>query len=282
MPAVEDGYAKVGDLTIHYRMAGGGPPVVLIHGLGASTGWWRENISSLASFYRLFLVDLPGHGLSDKRRIRYSLDWGSQFLCAFMAAVGLDKATLVGHSMGGTLALNLALHFPQRVKQLVLVDSAGLGGEVMWLLRLLTVPLLGEMLSAPTRMSMKVLMSRLFCRPSQAPSGFLEEMCHERRAAGVKRAVLAMLRVGADLWGQRPDVILLERLTQVRVPTLIVWGADDRIVPAVHAHTAHQLIPDSKLHVIPGCGHCPQLEKPGEFNRIILDFLASASAHPAR
>lgn len=273
-------FIKVGDFTVHCRVAGGGPPAILVHGLGASWGWWRPNIDPLAGVHRLFVLDLPGHGLSDGLDGGYNLAWGGQFLNDFMTALGLARAAIVGQSMGGLLALEMALRWPERVTRLVLVDSAGLGKELCWLLRALTIPLMGELMVAPTQSSVRVLMDWLFYNPRSAPEGFFADLCQERQRPEVKRTLLGILRSGVNWRGLLPSATVAERLRQLKVPTLILWGVEDRIIPVAHAYTAHRLIPSSELHMVAACGHCPQLERPDEFNEVVLDFLSGDRAEP--
>lgn len=273
MPAVTDEYITMGHLRVHYQVAGNGPSLLLIHGLGASHAWWQPNIEALAHCYRVFVPDLPGHGFSDKRGITFSLDWAAQFLKDFMERLGIEQAAVVGQSLGGLIAFETALAWPEKFRAVVAVDSAGLGKEVNLLLRLLTVPLLGELMSLPTALGVSTLMKTLFHEPNQLPPRLAEQMLEERRRPGVKRVILNILRSGVALRGLLPGAIVLDRLKQFRIPTLIIWGEKDEIVSVEHAYAAHRLLHRSEIHIIPACGHCPQLEKPDEFNQTILGFL---------
>ncbi len=264
-------------IRIHYVEAGAGDPVMLIHGLGMSTASWRANIGPLSRAHRVLAVDLPGHGYSEMPRERYSLEFGVRFMDAFLDAVGVESASLVGESMGGLVALNYALDRPRRVARLVLVDSGGLGRELAFFLRVLSVPLLGEALIDPglrgTRALLRLIMHRSNWR--LITDDLVRDVAAARIRPGNKRALLAALRTGASLRGQKPEFNLAPRLSRLQVPLLTVWGAQDGVIPVSHAYRAHQAAPGSRLRVFDQCGHWPQMEKAEQFNALLDEFLQS-------
>ena len=273
MPGVEK-WVTAKDTRIRYYRAGSGPPLILLHGLGESAVIWYANIESLARGHTVYAPDLPGHGASDKPPWSYSLENGVKFLEAFMDALGLQRASLAGNSMGGVVALALALERPQRVRRLVLEDSAGLGREVAGFLRFMSLPLLGELLISNRPKSTRYVLRKVFHNHAQVTERLVHLLHTERSRPGNTDAMLKMLRVGVSLRGMRPEVNLTPRLGKLRVPTMVLWGKEDRIFPVAHGRRAARLIPESRLRVFERCGHWPHLEVCHAFNREMLAFLA--------
>ena len=260
---------------ISYVHAGSGPPVILIHGLGGSTMVWQRNIEFLAQHYSVYAIDMPGHGYSSNPSLGYGLEAASKYLAAFMDAVGISKAAIVGSSAGGLVAMHFALNHPERVSKLVIVDAAGLGKELATFLKLLSTPLLGELIARPSVGSMRALLRALIYDQSKVPLGLAEEMAEVRRLPGRKLALLKYLRFGANLFGQKQDVMQISVLPKVSVPTLVIWGRNDFLMPPSHGEKASKAIPGARLHVFDSCGHWPQMEKSDEFNKLLHEFLAS-------
>lgn len=271
----EERYVQALGVRTRYVEAGTGDPVVLIHGLGMSVASWRANISPLSGKRHVLAVDLPGHGYSEMPPERYSLKFGVRFMDAFLDAVGLARVSLVGESMGGLVALNYALEQPERVARLVLVDSGGLGREVALFLRVLSIPLLGEALIDPGLKGTRALLRLLLHRSNWhlITDDLVRDVAAARTRPGNKRALLAALRTGVNVWGQKTDFMLAARLPRLQAPLLTVWGAQDGVIPVSHAHRAHQAAPGSRLRVFDQCGHWPQMEKADQFNALINEFL---------
>ena len=275
-------YLPVRGVRVRFSQASEGTPVVLIHGLGASVVTWSENMEALAQHHQVFALDLPGHGDSDKPEIDYSVPSGAHFLAAFLDALGLASAALIGNSVGGLLALRTALSYPQRVSHLVLVDAAGLGREVSWFLRLASLPLLGELLERPNVQSTDGLARSISSNPAAVDATVLEELKRVRNLKGAKRAVLKAIRSCIGLRGLKADHIELSRLSRIKIPVLVVWGEEDRVLPVVHAYRIAQHVKNVRVEVFPGCGHWPQMEDARRFNALVLDFLRIANLHNAR
>ncbi len=268
-------YVEVAGIGTHYVVAGQGPPVVLIHGLGSSLATWQRTIPPLAERYTVYALDMPGHGDSEKPDIEYSLDAGIDYLDAFLDAMDVPRAALVGNSMGGLLSLGFALERPERVTRLALVDAAGLGRELAFLLRLASLPVVGEIMRRSSVFGYaRALMRHASTEGKVTRRVLVDAFRGARIAPEASRAELNALRNGASFRGVRPDYILLDRLPELAMPLLIVWGAQDKVLPVAHAYAAARRRPSAQTVVLDRCGHWPQLEQADEFNRILQAYLA--------
>ncbi|MSQ33024.1 MAG: alpha/beta fold hydrolase [Dehalococcoidia bacterium] len=275
------GTLQVEGLSVAYLAAGpldaALPSVVLVHGLGAAKSWWRHTIPALAARFRVYALDLPAHGESAVPQAVPDAGFGARFLLAALDALGLPRAALVGQSLGGYIALQVAIQARQRVSRLVLVDSAGLGRDLNWLLRVATLPGWGELLLGVLgryRWEIRREYGALFHDPSVLTEEMAEEIKANRDRPRASAVLLAMLRRGVTWRGVKRSVLLLDQLSQVRAPALMIWGDGDPLFPLSHARSAQEGMPGSRLEVFAACGHCPQLEYPERFNRSVTDFLA--------
>ncbi len=275
---MEDRYCRVGRVNVRYWELGEGPPVVLIHGIGASVEYWQPNIEPLARQHRVFAVDLPGFGWSDKIEEELTEALLRQFIIRFLDAQGVDRASLVGNSMGGLFALSAAIDYAERVHKLVLVDNAGFGASVAWWLRLLSIPGLGELIFRPGSRTLRWIAPFLFFNPSPLIDSWVGYAAELLALPGARRAFLQVLRQGVNLRGLRPEFRsrIRDSLKHLHVPTLIVWGHQDRVIPMSQGLAGLAQIPGCELHIFDRCGHLPQLERPAEFNRLVLAFLRDA------
>lgn len=266
----------------HYITAGQGAPVVLVHGLGASIVTWAYNIQPLAERYAVYAVDLPGHGDSAKPDSSYDLEEGVAFLSTFLKALGLEGAALIGNSMGGLLALATAERHRELARALVLVDSAGLGRELAWPLRIGALPVVGPAMEFLAVKNRRRLMRLVFYHPERIEPRIYVELLRVRKLAGSSRTMVRTLHSGVNLLGLRPHLQLLhDILTDLPVPTLLIWGEEDVIIPVTHARQAAQRFPDLELCVIPDTGHWPHMEQPQEFNSRVVAFLDQAAGGDA-
>ena len=266
----------------HYITAGQGAPVVLVHGLGASIVTWAYNIQPLAQKYAVYAVDLPGHGDSAKPDYSYNLEEGVAFLRTFLKALNLEGAALIGNSMGGLLALATAERHRELASVLVLVDSAGLGRELAWPLRVGALPVVGQAMEFLAVMNRRRLMRLVFHHPDRIAPHIYAELFRIRKLPGSSRTMVRALRNGVNLLGLRPHLRLLhDILTDLPVPTLLIWGEEDVIIPVAHARQAATRYTDLDLCVIPEAGHWPHMEQPQEFNSRVVAFLdQTAAGHP--
>ena len=273
----QDQYIKVGKINTRFWALGDqGTTVVLVHGIGASVEDWIFNINALAEHHRVYAIDLVGFGHSDKPSASYTASYQAQFVKDFMEAQDIDHANLIGHSMGGSIALQFVIHFPHIVQKLVLVDSAGLGKELYLPFRLCTLPLLGEWLTRPSRKGTAQLLNDAVYDPALVTDDWVELGYQLAALPGAGGPILSALRSGCNLRGMRDDVVrdIVDNLANITAPTLIIWGQQDALIPVAYAQVAEQGIPNSRLHVFDRCGHIPQREHPDEFNALVLDFLA--------
>ncbi|HVP02189.1 MAG TPA: alpha/beta fold hydrolase [Solirubrobacteraceae bacterium] len=264
------------------RVAGEGPALVLLHGIASDSGIWSAVLPGLAERHTVIAPDLPGHGMSDKPRGDYSLGALACGVRDLLAALGVERASLVGHSLGGGVAMQLAYQFPERVERLVLVSSGGLGREVHALLRAATLPgaeqalaLLGRIGVLGAGAAAAGAVGRIGLRPSPDIAGIAESIA-TLADDGTRRAFLDTARAIIDPGGQR--VGALDRLyLAAGMPTLILWGARDPLIPVSHAYAAHELMPHSSLEVFERAGHFPFRDDPVRFVTALSDFVASTA-----
>ena len=278
---VLDGWAEVDGLRVHYLKAGeGNAPVLLLHGGGYDSASlsYKQIIGPISEHHRVFAPDWPGYGESDKPEMKYSTEYYVGFLGRLMDALGLQKASLVGISMGGAISLGFSLRSPQRVEKLVLVDSHGLGGEVprgVASYALVRLPLLNKLVWAALKRSRKMVewsLQTVFYDPRVVTENLVDEVHQTAKEPGAGRAWRSWQE--NEIGWKELRTNYFDRLPELAVPTLILHGAEDGYVPVSWARRAHALIEDSELHVFPRCGHWLTLERPKEFNRVVSEFLA--------
>ena len=284
MQRAEYNTTSVWGLNVRYVDAGEGPVVLLLHGLADSLISWYCNIDFLADAgYRVIALDLPGFGKSDKpSHLEYDPGSAADFVYDFCQELGIEKLSLVGNSAGGLIAGLFALEHPTVVEKLVLVDSAGLGRKVSWLLRAISVPILGDMVYRPKLNSMIGLSKRLFYQPPAILEELLPEMDRIKLLPGASMATVRSIRSSINLRGLRPKWQILSRLKQSEVPLMVIWGADDFIIPVIHAEAARRELPQCDVQVLPEFGHSPQMENPSVFNPLVADFLNTTTAEPGQ
>ena len=266
---------------VEYATAGSGPAVLLVHGITSSHLTWRKVFPRLAEGHRVIAPDLLGHGASAKPRGDYSLGSFASGLRDLLIALDAPTVTVVGHSMGGGIAMQLAYQFPERVERLVLVNSGGLGREVSLLLRAATLPgadlvlplLFGTPLVRPAGAVVGGVLRALGTRSR----GDLEGMWHgvaSLRRREAQRAFLHTARSIMDAGGQRVNAT--DRLYLAEsMPSLIVWGERDPLIPADHGRAAHAAMPGSRLELFGDAGHFPFNDDPDRFVDVLTDFIAT-------
>jgi pimeloyl-ACP methyl ester carboxylesterase len=265
-------YINVDGIPIRYVSQGKGPALLLFHGFGEFLETWSLNIELLSRYCTVYAIDLPGHGLSEKPRVSYTLDYGTKFALSFMEALGIKHASLIGHSVCGLLCLNLAIKSPEKADRLILVGSTGLSKKERTYLRRL-VMLLGKFVIEPTKADILAGVKKAFYNPGVVSEELVNKAYQYLMMSKTKDALLNILRSNVDGKNIKPEVILDERLRLVSSPTLIIHGAQDRVIPVEYAYDAGNLIPKARLKVLAECGHCPHIEKASEFNQTAIAFL---------
>jgi pimeloyl-ACP methyl ester carboxylesterase len=288
--AAEPDVGGLHDILLHghrvfYRSAGSGPVVVLVHGITSTSATWSNVLPYLAERFTIIAPDLLGHGDSAKPRGDYSLGAYASGIRDLLIALGHERATFVGHSLGGGVAMQLAYQFPEHCERLVLVASGGLGREITPLLRAaslpgaeLVLPLLAHQRLLGTGRAVGNLLGRVGLRVHTDMGEVLRG--HASLSDGETRAAfLHTLRTIVDPLGQRVDASDRLYLAEM-IPFLLIWGDRDPIIPVEHAHAAHRLVPGSRLVIFPGAGHFPHLDDPLRFVSVLVDFIETSE--PAR
>ena len=269
-----------------YRIAGDGPPVVLIHGMLNSSSHWQEVAERLAGAHTVVAPDLIGHGDSAAPRGDYSLGAHAASIRDLLAAIGIERATIVGHSLGGGVAMQFFYQFPQRVERLALVSSGGLGREVSPMLRTAALPGTAALLSVTIHPRLLGAIRHARHPPARARASTAASTCRRSpgrcarlQNAGAREAFLQTLRSVIDVRGQR--VSATDRLYLLEaVPTLIVWGERDHTIPLEHGRAAHRAMPSSVFRTLPGAAHFPNLEDPAGLAAALLEFIAATDPVP--
>jgi pimeloyl-ACP methyl ester carboxylesterase len=264
----EEKVVDVGGVAIHCLIAGpaDAPRVVFIHGLGGSYETWSLNLPAFADRFRICALDLAGAGSSDKPDMDYSVPSHADFLARFLDALEGDwqRVNLVGHSLGGPIALAFASRYPERVERLVLVDSAGLGseinGEVLDLIRV-----------EPSVEGIRTELTHFFAHQGLVQQALVEQLYQQRLQPGAREALLAT--TDAAFGGNHQHIDLRDTLAALHNKALVVWGSEDNVIPVAHAQQASRT-PGSRVNVFDACGHCPHIERAEAFNQLVTTFLS--------
>lgn len=279
---IQERWTRVDGLPVRYFAAGEGPPLLLLHGNGDSAVSWRWVLPALARTHRVYAPDLPDFGDSGKPGTDAPPTFFARFAARFLDTLGVTSAAVAGNSLGGLAALHLALTTPDRVTALALVDSAGLGWSLNPALAALALPGYGEWAMAWSKTPLGTVQRAwwrgafLFANPERVPAAWLAEQDRLALLPGFLEATLAALRAVTGPGIQRD--VLLARLPELTMPTLIVWGTDDRLFPVCQAHAAVTRLRQGRLALIPDCGHLPHVERPAEFVAALRAFLLEHDA----
>src|SRR5271165_4368737 len=276
---LERRYVCVCGFQMSYVAGGqGGEAIVLLHGLGSDSSTWRRILPELAARYTVYALDMFGCGRSDKPSIAYTIEAMAHYVRCFMDAVGIARAHLIGHSLGGGVAMQTLYFSPERVERVVLVDSGGLGREVHWLLRASTLPgahwVIGLLSSPHSGIGAVAGKLEQWRRGGDEASydSMIPHVLERLREHEARRSFLQMVRAVGSFSGQTVSALPLlpERAS---TPFLLVWGEKDRIIPVSHAYAARTVMPRAQVTVIPNSYHQPHVECPEQFSRLILEFL---------
>jgi pimeloyl-ACP methyl ester carboxylesterase len=273
-------YTTIHGHRVAYRLAGEGPPIILIHGITASSQVWEPVAEQLAARHTVLVPDLLGHGQSAKPRGDYSMGAFASGIRDLALWLELGPATVVGHSLGGGVAMQFAYQFPERTARLALVSSGGLGRGVHVFLRAATLP--GSELVIPLLAGRQVLsagraVGRVLGRAGLKLGNDAVEMARGHASLGdpeSRAAFVQTLRASVDVTGQRVQAVDRLYLAE-ELPMLIVWGARDRIIPLGHGRRAHELVPASRFELFESAGHFPHLDEPARFIDTLEDWIAT-------
>src|SRR3954469_9527412 len=278
LPTIERVEVRLHGHRVNFNIAGQGPPIVLIHGVAGRAAQWDETMLLLAERHTVIAPDLLGHGESAKPRGDYSLGAFASGVRDLLIGLGLERTTIVGHSLGGGIAMQFAYQFPEHCERLVLVSSGGLGSDVNPVLRAATLP--GSELVLPLLAHARLLEAASLVPRALGKLGFragpdMTEIARGYQSlsnAEARSAFIHTVRAVIDPTGQRVDAS--DRLYLAsKMPTLVVWGERDRIIPCDHAYGAHEGMPGSRLELFDDSGHFPQLDRPIQFARILGSFM---------
>jgi len=269
---------EVEGVHTRYLTAGSGPPVLFLHGIGESAIDWQWLMPAFADRFELYAPDLPGTTQLGHPNADYSPDRVARFVVFFLTLQQVERAIVVGSSFGGLVGLYMALEYPQRVGALGLVSSAGLGKTINPIMRLLSLPgyggwgaLWGQTpFGAMQRAWLRALL--LFAHPQRAPLGWLEEQYRLARLPTFLQTTVEVLQSQVSPAGQRH--ILLEHLFELRIPVLVAWGQQDRVLPVEHARQAIRRLRTGHMEVIANCGHLPHVEHPMQFAAVLDRFIS--------
>lgn len=248
----------------YFKRGEGEEAAILIHGFGGDLNNWLFNHEDLAGNGRVYALDLPGHGGSSKQVASGTLSEFAGVLVSFMDTVGLSKAHLVGHSLGGAVVLEFAFAHPERCRSLVLIASAGLGPEI-------DGEYLNEFIRAGKRKEIQPQLQKLFADSKLVGRQLIEDVLRYKRLDGVEAALRTI--AGRFCPGGKQAVVFREKLSQLPRPILVIWGEEDRILPVSHARA---LPPNVRTEILPGAGHMVQMEAAARVNRLIHSFWESA------
>jgi pimeloyl-ACP methyl ester carboxylesterase len=278
-----DATANLKTMTLHgdrvaYRDEGAGEVLLLVHGMGGSSNTWSGVIPLLAKKYRVIAPDLLGHGESDKPRGDYSVGAFAVLLRDLLDALDVPRVTVIGHSLGGGVAMQFAHQHRQYCERIVLISSGGFGDDVGRVLRLLSLP--GSELVLPVIASRPAVLAGNALRALIGSSDRFKARPSLSNRDN-RQAFLRTLRSVVDFRGQA--VSALNRLGfQGVLPALIISGDQDRVIPVEHAHAAHRILPNSRLHIMPGVQHHPPRERPETVARLIDDFVVTTAEDTPR
>ncbi|GAB3266917.1 alpha/beta hydrolase [Arthrobacter pigmenti] len=270
----------VGGVRVRYRLAGDptAPPIVMLHGIARSLEDWDGMFDRLANDYRVFSLDLPGFGLSERTGGAYSLRSLARFILAALDTVGEERPVhLMGNSLGGAIAMKISAAAPARARTLVLVNSAGFGHEIPLGLRLLGLGPLGPlMLKLKSRKSTYRGERGLFHDPKFVTEKRIQHALKVGKNPPHDGVLLSIASHLGSFRGVHPHWRrhLLKEVAAQHKPTLLVWGGTDRILPASNLESARHIFPHAEYHLFHECGHMPQIEKEEEFDALVREFLA--------
>jgi 4,5:9,10-diseco-3-hydroxy-5,9,17-trioxoandrosta-1(10),2-diene-4-oate hydrolase len=263
-----------GEYRLHYHEAGSGPALLLLHGSGPGVSGWsnfRGNLPVFARHFRTVVMDMPGFGRSERPPLdRAYPRVAADHVLRLLDALGIEKAHLLGNSMGGYVAFEFALAYPDRVDRLVGMGPGGLAANVLGPDPSEGARRLADFMMAPSKAAMEAWVDTMVANKAVVDDALIEERLANALAPGALDAAMAIF---ASL-GQHPEPVpLYARVRAIKAPTLITWGRDDRMLPVEGALFGFRQMPNAELHLFSRCGHWAQVERKADFERLVIDFL---------
>jgi len=274
-----DEYANVQGARIRYRDSGGtGPAVLMTHGIGESLEFWHRQLESADLPARLIAWDMPGHGLSEELESAIDLEGQARAAWQLLDHLGIGQAILVGNSLGAAVSLRMVAQSATRTRGLLLANAAALGQEVFTPFRIMTLPLLGELMNRPGPAAVERQIQAIVLRPDAITPVVRTAIVRNLNRPGAGHHFLRLLLQLTHWRGQRDAVWRRTHdiLKSVKAPTVIMHGEQDVVLPVQDARTAHQVLPAAELVLLQNCGHTPQLEHPAAFNESLSRLIARA------
>jgi len=266
-------FKKINGLNIHVLNAGNGLPVVLVHGYMGMAYDWRYNIKELGQHFSVYALDLPGFGYSEKPlTFDYTSNGYAEFIISFLDTYRIKRAVLVGNSMGGQIVLMACLKYPERVAGLVLIDSGGYPQSVQFVpFKILKVPVIGEIsMALVSRTVIRTMLRRgIYFKSSFVTDEVIDNYYSVYCTVNARKMPPVIMR---SVMKDEAGIIL--HLDEINCPTLIIWGAEDRVISPAKAEMFHRDIKDASLLMVPGAGHMPQVEKSRTVNRALIGFMS--------
>ncbi len=253
-----------------------GPVLFLSHGVGASSEFWEELITLQDNAFRMIAWDYPGHGRSDFLNDKdYRLDVFAQYAWQLLDHLKINNATLIGNSLGGAVSLRMLKLKESRVDKLVLLNAAMLGNDAPRPFRLMTIPVLGEIMTKSADMAYKQQIAAIFAKSYQVTDKMPAVIKRNVSRPGAQAAFLATIRLCTSFGGQSKSLVneAHQILSTIKKPTLFIHGKEDRVIPVSHSEQAHALTPNSKLMIMQDCGHTPHVEKPHALLQALKEFI---------
>lgn len=276
MNSLTSNYIEVGGYKIRYKDEGQGDSVLLmLHGFALSCDIWMHNIVPLSEKYRVVALDILGFGESDIPDNSVSMEWLPEFISLFMEKLKIKSATFVGHSMGGLISIWVSQIYPHLVEKLILVGSAGFKMKIHFHFPLLVLPIVGEALLKTNKEKLRWSLQKNTFHPKVITDELVDSLFLAKQKPRRREYYLKACRHAIGFYGLKYQIIhqVQQEVKKLKIPVLLIWGRQDKVIEVGHAHVAQKLIPHAKLLIIEECGHFAQLEKPKEFNSAVLSFL---------
>lgn len=273
-----DSFISADGVKVRYRDSGGtGPAVLLLHGIGGSLELWSAQFVTANQGMRLIALDLPGHGLSGFGPHPFEPKTFAAFVWKLADTLGLNTVHLAGNSLGGAICVQMQAQQSARVQSLLLAAAASLGRDCPMPFRLMTLPVLGTLMTRAGPMAITQQIQALFGSSFVVTDELCKTIGRNVMRPGAQAAFLATLRLMTDLGGQRAALVAASHaaLASASVPVLMLHGRQDRVIPFAHSERAHKLTPTGRLQLVDDCGHTPQLEQPAVFNAALRAQVAS-------